>query len=85
MNINTEATDDFVLALFWLTLHDDHRAWKGFAPDVLNRFYGRGFIGDPVNKAKSVVLTEKRLVQSEQFFRRYFVTEDSENNDETSF
>ncbi|EAO0951636.1 hypothetical protein FZH48_25805 [Salmonella enterica] len=78
MNINTEVIDDVVLALLWLTLHDDYRAWKSFAPDVLNRFYGRGFIGYPVNKAKSVVLTEKGLLQSEQLFRRYFVTENSE-------
>ncbi|AXC67837.1 hypothetical protein FHK17_24675 [Salmonella enterica] len=85
MNINTEAIDDVVLALLWLTLHDDYRAWKGFDWDVLNRLYERGFIDDPVNKAKSVVLTEKGLLQSEQLFRRYFVTEGSENNDETSF
>lgn len=85
MNINTEAIDDVVLALLWLTLHDDNRAWKGFDQDALNRLYEQGFIGDPVNKAKSVVLTEKGLLQSEQLFRRYFVTEGSENNDETSF
>ncbi len=85
MNISTEATDDVVLALLWLTLHDDYRVWKGVDPHVLNRLYGRGFTGDPVNKAKSVVLTEKGLLQSEQLFRRYFVTEDSGNNNETSF
>ncbi len=84
MNINTDAIDDVVLALLWLTLHDDYRAWKGFDWDVLNRLYERGFIGDPVNRAKSVVLTEKGLIQSEQLFRRYFVTEDSGNNDETT-
>ncbi len=84
MNINTDAIDDVVLVLLWLTLHDDYRAWKGFDWDVLNRLYERGFIGDPVNRAKSVVLTEKGLIQSEQLFRRYFVTEDSGNNDETT-
>lgn len=52
MDTNTEATDDVVLAFLWLTLNDDNRAWKGFDPDVLNRLYGRGFTGDPVNKAK---------------------------------
>ncbi|EEE1293633.1 hypothetical protein CB343_003118 [Salmonella enterica subsp. diarizonae] len=85
MNINTEAIDDVVLALLWLTLHDDYRAWKGFDWDVLNRLYERGFISDPVNKAKSVVLTEKGLIQSEQLFLQYFVTEGTENNDKTSF
>ncbi|MDJ3787374.1 DUF6429 family protein [Salmonella enterica] len=85
MNINTEAIDDVVLALLWLTLHDDYRAWKGFDWDVLNRLYERGFISDPVNKAKSVALTEKGLIQSEQLFLQYFVTEGTENNDKTSF
>ncbi|EBC1278722.1 TPA: hypothetical protein G8M32_003416 [Salmonella enterica] len=61
------------------------RVYLQFDQDALNRLYERGFTGDPVNKAKSVVLTEKGLLQSEQLFRRYFVTEDSGNNDETSF
>ncbi|HAT1685165.1 TPA: hypothetical protein I8Y21_006000 [Klebsiella oxytoca] len=84
MSINTEAIDDVVLALLRLTLHDDDRAWKGFDWDVLNRLYERGFIDNPVNKAKSVVLTEKGLIKSRQLFQQYFITESSENNDEMS-
>ncbi|EDV2894403.1 hypothetical protein CSM99_004905 [Salmonella enterica subsp. diarizonae] len=85
MNINTEAIDDAVLALLWLTLHDYDRAWKGFDWDVLNRLYERGFIGNPVSKAKSVVLTEEGLRQSRLLFQRYFATEGSENDDKTDF
>lgn len=81
MNINTEAIDEVVLAL---TLHDNDRVWKGVDRDVLNRLYERGFIGNPVNKAKPVVLTEEGLRQSRLLFQRYFTTEDSEN-DETDF
>ncbi|EAA8386657.1 hypothetical protein OZ379_000630 [Salmonella enterica] len=85
MDINTEAIDDVVLALLWLTLHDYDRAWKGGDRDVLNRLYERGFIGNPVNKAKSVVLTEEGLRQSRLLFQRYFSTEGRENDDETDF
>ncbi|EAA6843618.1 hypothetical protein FPC62_10795 [Salmonella enterica] len=85
MDINTEAIDDVVLALLWLTLHDYDRAWKSFDWDVLNRLYERGFIGNPVNKAKSVVLTEEGLRQSRLLFQRYFSTEGSEDDDETDF
>lgn len=84
-NINTEAIDDAVLALLWLTLHDYDRAWKGFDRDVLNRLYERGFINNPVNKAKSVVFTEEELRQSRILFQRYFAPEGSENDDKTDF
>ncbi|EGY1755083.1 hypothetical protein JHS31_002436 [Salmonella enterica] len=85
MNINTEAIDEVVLALLWLILHDYDRAWKSFDRDVLNRLYERGFIGNPVNKAKSVVLTEEGLRQSRLLFQRYFSTDGSGNDDETDF
>jgi hypothetical protein len=51
--------DDAVLALLQLTLHDDARAWKGFDFEVMDRLFQKGFILDPVNKNKSVVLTAR--------------------------
>jgi hypothetical protein len=30
MEIDLDKIDDTVLALLWLTLHDERRAWKGF-------------------------------------------------------
>ncbi|WP_206076896.1 DUF6429 family protein [Massilia horti] len=72
MTINTEAIDEAVLALLYLTLHDHFRAWKGFDWDTLNRLYERGFIGDPVGKAKSIVFTEEGLRESERLFKQYF-------------
>ncbi|MGF6872873.1 hypothetical protein OKW35_002345 [Paraburkholderia sp. MM5477-R1] len=30
MNIDTDAIDEVALALLYLTLHDQCRAWKGF-------------------------------------------------------
>ncbi|MBN3818335.1 hypothetical protein G3N57_17740 [Paraburkholderia sp. Se-20369] len=77
MNIDTDAIDDAVLALLQLTLHDHSRAWKGFDWDVLNRLHARGLIGDPVNKAKSVALTDEGLRESERLFERLFTISDS--------
>lgn len=72
MNINTAAIDDAVLALLHLTLHDHNRAWKGYDWDSLNRLYERGLIGDPVNRAKSVTLTDDGLRESERLFNLLF-------------
>ena len=80
MNINTEEIDEAALALLYLTLHDQYRAWKGLDWDVLNRLYEKGFICDPVNKTKSVVFTEQGLSESERLFRQYFVLPDRTNN-----
>jgi hypothetical protein len=72
MEIDRDKIDDAVLALLWLTLHDERRAWKGFDWDALERLHARGLIADPVNKAKSVVLTDEGLRQSEELFRALF-------------
>ena len=64
--------DEVVLALMQLTLHDDYRAWKGFDWDVLDRLHEKGWIADPRNKAKSVVLTEEGLAQSARLFEKHF-------------
>ena len=72
MEIDRGKIDEAVLALLWLTLHDERRAWKGFDWDVLERLHARGLIADPVNKAKSVVLTDEGLRQSEELFRALF-------------
>lgn len=66
-----------ILALLYLTLHDGNRAWKGFDWDALNRLHERGLIGDPVNKAKSVTLSDEGLREAERLFRQYFVSTDS--------
>ncbi len=64
--------DEIVLALMQLTLHDYYRAWKGFDWDTLDRLYEKGWIADPKNKAKSVVLTEEGLAESARLFQHYF-------------
>jgi hypothetical protein len=68
MSLNTDKIDDAVLALLYLTLHDGYRAWKGFDWDALNRLHEKGMIGDPVNKAKSVVFTNEGLERAKKLF-----------------
>ncbi|WP_254445003.1 DUF6429 family protein [Ruegeria atlantica] len=72
MTIDEEKVDDAVLALLWLTLHDERRAWKGFDWDALDRLHRKGLILDPVGKAKSVVLTDEGLRRSETLFAELF-------------
>jgi len=73
MNIDTDAFDDVVLALLYLTLHDQNRAWKSFDWDVLNRLHERGLIDSPINKAKSLVLTNEGLLESKRLFEQHFI------------
>ena len=75
LDYNREKVDETVLALLWLMLHDDCRAWKGHDWDVLARLHQRGYIDDPKNKAKSVLLTEEGKQRSRELFARYFSAE----------
>lgn len=64
--------DNAVLALLQLGLHDGSRTWKSFDWDTLNRLYLKGFISDPVGKAKSVELTERGMEESQRLFADLF-------------
>jgi len=72
MEIDRDKIDDAVLALLWLTLHDERRAWKGLDWDALDRLHEKGLIGNPAKKAKSVVLTDEGLNRAEELFRALF-------------
>lgn len=72
MDIDTDKIENAVLALLQLTLHDGNRAWKGHDWDVMDRLYQKGLIDNPANKAKSVVLTDEGLRQSERLFEVLF-------------
>jgi hypothetical protein len=73
MPLNTDKIDDAALALLYLTLHDNRRAWKGIDWDVLGRLHDKGMIGDPVGKVKSVVFTEEGLQRAKALFETMFV------------
>jgi hypothetical protein len=71
-DIDTDRIDDAVLALLLLGQHDGMRAWKGFDWDALDRLHRKGFISNPVGKAKSVVFTEQGLQRAETLFDETF-------------
>ncbi len=75
MDIHTDKIDETVLALLYLTLHVDGRAWKSYDWDVMNRLHEKGFIFNPVNKTKSVSLTEEGVKESERLFKKLFSKE----------
>jgi hypothetical protein len=69
MEPDDQKVDEAVLALMYMTLHDGRRVWKGYPWEATDRLYEAGFIENPVNKAKSVVLTEKGLCEAERLFK----------------
>jgi len=73
MELDTDKIDEAVLAPQYLTLHNGVRAWKGYDWNALGRLHDKGMIYDPVGKAKSVVLTDEGLAESERLFRKLFV------------
>jgi hypothetical protein len=72
MALDTERIDDAVLALLYLGLHDQYRAWKGFDWSAMDRLHQKGMIDNPVSKAKSVVFTEEGLRRSRELFEAMF-------------
>ncbi|MDR8393460.1 DUF6429 family protein [Aliifodinibius sp. S!AR15-10] len=75
MEYDKEKADEMVLALLWLTVFEQDyvtRAWKGHSWEHLDRLHEKGFISDPKNKNKSVVLTEEGEKRSEELFNQYF-------------
>ncbi len=60
------------VALLSLTLHDDDRVWKGIDWGIMNQLHERGWIMDPVGKAKSVVMTPSGLLKARRVLRSQF-------------
>jgi len=79
MKPNLDKIDEAVLALLHLTSFTEGkgefaftRAWKGHDWDALGRLHEKGFISDPKNKNKSVVLSQEGCQRAEELFRRLF-------------
>ena len=72
MKIDEDKIDEAALALFYLTIHDECRAWKQVDWQITNRLFEKGFICNPVGKSKSVVLTDEGMKQSEALFKKLF-------------
>jgi hypothetical protein len=75
MEYDSDKIDDAVLALLFLTRCDEKfgaAAWKSHDWEALNRLYEKGYIGNPVNKNKSVPLTEVGKARAEELFWKLF-------------
>jgi hypothetical protein len=72
MKYDEDKVDEMVLALLFLTLHDNYRAWKGHDWGAMERLHNKGMIDNPVGKAKSVVLTDEGLQRSRELFVKHF-------------
>jgi len=73
---NHEKLAEVALALLHLTSYQEGpatRAWKGLDWDLLNLLHEKGWISDPKNKNKSVILTEEGAQLAERFFEHHFV------------
>jgi hypothetical protein len=51
---------------------DGARAWKGYDWDALDRLLKKGYIYDPRNKAKSVVLTREGVKLARELSEQLF-------------
>jgi len=72
MEYDRAKVDEMVLALLWLTLDGDGRAWKSHDWDVMDRLHEKGYISNPATKAKSVLLTEEGKQRARELFTRHF-------------
>lgn len=72
MKYNKEKVDEVSLALLFLSLDDNNRAWKGMDWDVSNRLYEKGWIENPRNKNKTFVLTDLGREMCIKLFEYYF-------------
>lgn len=77
MDYNRDKIDEYTLALLYLVIHERHeglgaRAWKGFDWDTMNRLHEKGYISNPIGKAKSVGMTEEGFLKAKELFERHF-------------
>ena len=77
MEYDKDKVDEVTLALLYLVVHDENeygaKAWKGFDWDTMNRLHEKGFIGNPVGKAKSVAVTPEGCKRAKDLFEKHFV------------
>jgi hypothetical protein len=76
MPLDLDRIDEATLALLYLSLHDERRAWKSFDWDATDRLYAKGLLDNPRNKNKSVVLTDEGLAAAKAACVRLFGKDD---------
>ncbi len=76
MDLDTDKIDEYTLALLYLVTHNREagfgaRAWKGFDWETLDRLHAKGYIANPVGKAKSVGMSEEGFLKARELFERH--------------
>ncbi len=78
MEYDKDRVDEITLALLYLVMHEEEdsgaRAWKGFDWDTMDRLHEKGFIGNPVNKVRSVTVSPEGYKRAKELFEKHFVT-----------
>lgn len=77
MEYDMKLIDDAVLALLAAYSSDSGNAWKGYDFEIMNRLHERGLISNPVNRNKSIWLTEEGLERRREIAGRMFVVKES--------
>ncbi len=77
MDYDEDKIDEYTLALLYLVTHERQeglgaRAWKGFDWDTMNRLHEKGYISNPIGKAKSVGMSEEGFQKGKGLFERHF-------------
>jgi len=77
MDFDKEKIDEYTLALLYLVAHREGenfaaRAWKTFDWDTMNRLHEKGYLSNPISKAKSVGMTEEGFRKAKELFERHF-------------
>jgi len=76
MDYDTDKIDEMTLALLYLVMQENEyggaQAWKGFDWDTMNRLHKKGYISNPISKAKSVSVTSEGLKQAKELFQKRF-------------
>ena len=72
MEYDDKLVEDAVLALLAAFSFNDGNTWKGFDFEIMNRLHQQGLITDPVNRNKSIWLTEEGLERGRQIADRLF-------------
>jgi hypothetical protein len=75
MEYDRDKVDEIVMALMYLTMSERRgviRSWKGYDWDAMDRLFEKGWIMDPKNKARSVVVTEAGQAKAAELFQKHF-------------
>lgn len=74
-NLDADKLAEVVLGILSLTL-DSGRVWKALDWDLMNLLHDKGWIADPVSKAKSVLLTAEGERLAASFLAKHFARSD---------